>query len=434
MSLPSPETLATKFEMTPRREDCLPTIWSIGPSGEKKDYIISPERYSLRSGGRKEDVLVVDVYNSGGQRVETFEFPQRLDPSNSVLVKDKKGNEDVRIRLKAGVVQIPLVTEDKEGDLTWVKASIWGPFLSPKGKPGNKAESDEVYRRMKELRGRLYEKKPQVSEAGERAQKPEKESGEEEEQKTHPVGVGWHVGLVRSHQEDSYGTPEKMGFAEDTHGIESKKPTPEQVERRGELYAVADGMGGHGFGEIASTVAVAELFNSFYSGNQGLFNAVASAEDLVNNKAGGSEMDTTLVAAIVDPENKKIQVANVGDSRAYLISQSEAEQITNDHTIPGELRKRNRLSEEEARKHPRRNVLTESVAKRSPPDMFERSYQPGEDHLLLCSDGLSEYVKSSEIYRIINQARSVQKASENLVKMALDRGGADNITALVVEL
>lgn len=217
------------------------------------------------------------------------------------------------------------------------------------------------------------------------------------------------------------------------------------------LVAVADGMGGHAAGDVASGLAInvlatrmVNLFLAPYlAANEGtsdlrpeewLERAVqaANTEIFVRRQDLRCNMGTTLVAAVVIADTAYI--ANVGDSRAYLINADGIRQITTDHSLVGRLVAMGHITQEEARVHPQRNVIYRTLG--DEPEVEVDSYalclQPG-DRLLLCSDGLSSIVEDPEIWSAVIHNTSPQDACERLVQQANHRGGQDNISVVVVQ-
>ena len=245
------------------------------------------------------------------------------------------------------------------------------------------------------------------------------------------VGVGSlsDPGQVRELNEDYFGTPETMEIPLDL------------VERRGRLYAVADGMGGHAAGEVASQQAIFTLFKEYYSSpspeiTKRLKEAIEAANAEVHAQASldraKAGMGTTLVAAVLQGDD--LYVANVGDSRAYLVRKQSIEQITRDHSWVNEQVQAGIITEQEAREHLYRNIITRSLGTKPDVDIdfFQRKAHPG-DVLVLCCDGLSNEVEDDEIARIVS-ANSAQESAQKLIDLANQRGGPDNITAIVVKI
>ncbi len=216
-------------------------------------------------------------------------------------------------------------------------------------------------------------------------------------------------------------------------------PDPQQRAQKGTLYLVADGMGGHQAGEVASQGAVESVIAHYYSSpgsdvGLSLVRALHVANQQIHAQAQAdpskSGMGTTLVAAVI--VGRKVYIANVGDSRAYLINQSGITQITEDHSWVEEQVRAGLLTPEKARKHPQRNLVTRALGSKSSVevDLFEGEVSAG-DTILLCSDGLTGRVGDQEIAAIV-QAHRPEEAVRLLVAQANERGGNDNITVLVV--
>ncbi|KAF0206910.1 MAG: hypothetical protein FD171_2148 [Actinobacteria bacterium] len=229
-----------------------------------------------------------------------------------------------------------------------------------------------------------------------------------------PYAGGSDVGLVRSGNEDSYLV-------------------------NAPLFAVADGLGGHQAGEVASHLAIEVLFGEApkRADAKALGRAVRSANAAVIEAAetgrGRSGMGTTMTTAMVD--GTRIVVAHVGDSRAYLLHLGTLSQITEDHSMVADMVRAGTLTPEEARVHPSRSVITRALG--SDPnllvDAFEVTAAPG-DRLLLCSDGLTSMVEDEDIERIVAESPAPQTAVVRLLAAANDAGGQDNITAVVVDI
>ncbi len=209
------------------------------------------------------------------------------------------------------------------------------------------------------------------------------------------------------------------------------------------LYAVADGMGGHAAGEVASAAAMEALLVAF-DGNRsgpGLVDAVRDANRAVwEQSRGRSElrgMGTTLTAvALIDEGGEEVlAIAHVGDSRAYLLRDGELTQVTEDHSVPEELRRAGRLSPEEAATDPRRHVLTRVLGVDSEVEVDTAQLVPYKgDRLLLASDGLFGELSDDEIASILRRRSDPDRVAKQLVAMAKDAGGADNITVVVIDV
>lgn len=240
-----------------------------------------------------------------------------------------------------------------------------------------------------------------------------------------------HVGRQRQHNEDSY-----------------------LVENDAGLFLVADGMGGHAAGEIASRIAVDSIsefiihtkeddgtwphaYDEHYSRTT---NRLMAALRLANTRvleamrkdARLRGMGTTVVACLADAN--KMSIAHVGDSRVYLIRDNQLSRVTNDHSWVFEQVQAGMLTEAEAEKHPLRNVITRALggALQVTPDAAEIELKAG-DTYLLCSDGLTGMVPEEEILRLVTSNNGdLPKACQELIESANEHGGLDNVTAILV--
>ncbi|MGO4543778.1 Stp1/IreP family PP2C-type Ser/Thr phosphatase [Paenibacillus sp. 2TAB23] len=214
------------------------------------------------------------------------------------------------------------------------------------------------------------------------------------------------------------------------------------------LAIVADGMGGHQAGDVASQKAVdafrsmleqsaAKADLSLQEGKMLIRQAISQANEAVFEMASRNEryhnMGTTIVAALVKQNNAII--GHVGDSRAYKIKEGVITQITNDHTLVNELVKSGQLSAEEAAHHPRRNVLTRAVGTDSQVEIEVQSVEwSPEDVLLLCSDGLSNLVSEQQMLQTVTTEQlELEAKADHLIQLALHAGGDDNITVVLLQ-
>lgn len=210
----------------------------------------------------------------------------------------------------------------------------------------------------------------------------------------------------------------------------------------GYLLAVADGMGGHEGGEIASTMAI-DLLRDLFSRDQpadaaqALKQAYRRANEAIWKRGGGDaegrHMGTTLVAAVV--RGKYVTIANVGDSRAYLMRANQLTQVTQDHSIVAEQVQQGQLSEEDARTSRQRNILTQALGTRETldkrmPAIYELALLP-EDRLLLCTDGFYD-VMSNQDYVELMAGDDAEQSASALVAAAKERRTDDNISAIVL--
>lgn len=212
------------------------------------------------------------------------------------------------------------------------------------------------------------------------------------------------------------------------------------------LFLVADGMGGHKAGELASKMTVDIVTKEFKKDK----NLLVSKDDIITvinksiNKANEkihlksseddqcSGMGTTMTLSYILKD--KLYIGHVGDSRAYFIKNGTISQITEDHSLVNELIKNGSITSEEAKSHPQRNLITRAVgsSRTIEIDILEKDYNKG-DILLLCSDGLSNMLTEKEILRIALEAKDMEYACKTLVSQAKINGGPDNITVIAIK-
>lgn len=205
------------------------------------------------------------------------------------------------------------------------------------------------------------------------------------------------------------------------------------------LFAVADGMGGHEAGEVASEITINTLNDLApqSADAEALARAVVAANLNVikapSQGVGREGMGTTLTAAILEKE--RLVIAQVGDSRAYLLHNGSLQQLTRDHSLMADMIEAGQLTEAEARVHPNRSVITRAIGSdpHMQPDLYELNVETG-DRLLLCSDGICGMIEDHEIASIMRQAPSAQSCADQLIEAALAAGGFDNATAVVVDV
>ncbi len=216
---------------------------------------------------------------------------------------------------------------------------------------------------------------------------------------------------------------------------------PQVLERKGAIFVVADGMGGHAAGEVASEIAVETVREEYYEADSDevlevLAQAIKQANQVIYDRAveqaARAGMGTTCAAVVV--RGALAYVANVGDSRVYLIRDGQIRQLTNDHSWVAEQVRAGMLTDEQARNHAHRNVITRALGTQPEveADLFVEALQDG-DFLLLCSDGLSGPVSDEEMNRIISSF-APQEAVRKLIAQANEEGGPDNITAVLVRV
>jgi protein phosphatase len=238
------------------------------------------------------------------------------------------------------------------------------------------------------------------------------------------------VGCVRKHNEDNFLIDSELG-----------------------LFIVADGLGGHAAGEVASQIVVDKMgqfiaqtveqdrtwpleydVNLAYDGNRLkvalMLTDQAILEDIRSNPERES-MGSTVVACLV--QEAKATLVHVGDSRAYLLNGDGIQQVTRDHSWVAEQVANGILTPDEARKHPFRNVITQALGNGADLDVAVQEIQvKNMDRLLLCSDGLSGMVQDKEIWKIVQKNQTLQEAAQQLITQARENGGEDNITVLII--
>jgi serine/threonine protein phosphatase PrpC len=222
-----------------------------------------------------------------------------------------------------------------------------------------------------------------------------------------------HVGLRREHNEDTYYGDGELG-----------------------LWLVADGMGGHEFGEVASALARDTIVREVRAGRP-LAQAIQAADEEIikhsRRRAEALPMGTTIAAVRVNSE--RFEIAWVGDSRIYLWN-GELRQISQDRSYVQELIDQGAITAEQARNHPHRNVVTQALGVTEPQSLkvetITGEFKPGMQ-LLLCSDGLTEEVDDFAIAQVLGKRDlSAQECVDQLIVAALDGGGSDNVTVVVV--
>lgn len=238
------------------------------------------------------------------------------------------------------------------------------------------------------------------------------------------------TGKVREHNEDAY----KLPAASD----------PETLANKGYLYVLADGMGGHERGEIASAVTIETVNAEYYTSvidlpaedpEDAIVTALAGAIEKANlhvmsaTQGGG----TTVVAAVLYGDT--LVAMNVGDSRAYLLRDNSLELISRDHSLVSRLVEMGKITEEEALSHPRRNVLYQALGQGSDVEIhIVQERLKMDDVIILCSDGLWGEVGDRAILDVLQTVKNPLTAIETLVNMANETGGPDNITAIVIQV
>lgn len=205
------------------------------------------------------------------------------------------------------------------------------------------------------------------------------------------------------------------------------------------LAAVADGMGGHNAGEIASHMAIDVVSEFIVQADlalpsAALRGAIETANRNIYAHAVNSNvyagMGTTITAALI---GEHVVVANVGDSRAYLFSNGELKRVTRDHSLVEELMLRGEISPEQAAHHPQRNIITRALGADSDVDvdLFELDWAKG-DMLMLCTDGLSAMLEEGNMIQILSSEAPLETKCDELCESALENGGRDNITVILL--
>ncbi|MCE5313710.1 MAG: Stp1/IreP family PP2C-type Ser/Thr phosphatase [Armatimonadota bacterium] len=241
------------------------------------------------------------------------------------------------------------------------------------------------------------------------------------------LGAKTDLGRVRENNEDKF-----EFFQPDD---------PDVLARKGSFYAVADGMGGHSAGQIASELALKTAIKAYYSDSspiveESLRASLQQANALIFDTARAvverAGMGTTMTALIIRGEEAFI--AQVGDSRCYRLRDGKISQLTQDHSWVNEQVKRGGLSQEEAETSPFRNVITRSLgnAPNVEVDIYREELEVS-DKFLLCSDGLSGEVKPGDMADAMKN-NSPSQAAQDLVELALERGGRDNVTVLILSI
>lgn len=227
------------------------------------------------------------------------------------------------------------------------------------------------------------------------------------------IGEATDVGKVRDHNEDGYLVDDGLALA-----------------------AVADGMGGHAGGEVASATAI-EAFHASFTDHGGMRDAVLAANDAVLDRADGDEslhgMGTTFTAAVLGDDGTLL-IGHVGDSRAYLLRDNELSRVTTDHSLVEELVAAGELTAEEAKQDRRRSMITRAIGLDSDlaVDLHPVVLVPG-DRVIICSDGLTDMVDDTAIADILIKEGDPATAAQKLVAAANAAGGIDNITVLVLD-
>ncbi len=240
------------------------------------------------------------------------------------------------------------------------------------------------------------------------------------------------VGLVRQNNEDSF-----------------------FLDKKNRLFVLADGMGGHNAGEVASATAIEKVVETFFA-EESFFQkrvhdkALSERGNLIKNSINNanrliylnalkdyeiSGMGTTLEILTLDEENQEVYIGHLGDSRVYRFRNNNLTQLTRDHSSVYELVERNILSKDGARKHPYSHILTNALGIQPLIffDLIEDHYKK-DDLFLLCSDGLTDMISDEVLKQIIRSDSSLKNVLDSLVSAAKFNDGLDNITIIVVRI
>ena len=224
-----------------------------------------------------------------------------------------------------------------------------------------------------------------------------------------------HEGIKRSHNEDTYG-----------------------IDIEHHVFLVADGMGGHDHGEIASALA-RDYIMAGLSDDNSISRTIHGANEAIIacSLEKGSQLPMGTTVAIIQFDKHHYHCAWVGDSRIYRLRDGQLEAISSDHSYVQELVDQKLITSEQARSHPHRNVVTQALGVTDNSELniaeITDSWMAG-DKFLICSDGLTEEVEDTEIENILNQALAPKELCDQLMIKALENGGSDNITAIIISL
>ena len=213
------------------------------------------------------------------------------------------------------------------------------------------------------------------------------------------------------------------------------------------LAVVVDGVGGNGGGDVAADLAVRCISEHFYESERtsNSLDILQAAVIFANNSIYAqhynpwlSNMSCVLTATLINLETGKMDVCHIGDTRLYMLKDSVLTKITLDHSLVGPLEESGQITESEAMAHPRRNIITRSVGK----DILQwgteyiqtYTHQLEPCTLLLCSDGLYDMVHSSQMKRILQESTPADERVNKLIDAALEAGGKDNVTVIVIDL
>jgi serine/threonine protein phosphatase PrpC len=241
-------------------------------------------------------------------------------------------------------------------------------------------------------------------------------------------GNATHVGRVRSENQDSFGK-----FPEGNTDLNHPG---------GQLFIIADGMGGQNAGREASAMAVKTLAHTYYAGKspsvlENLGAAYVAANDAIYAKSTSSPefrgMGTTCVTLVLT--ESRVFIGNIGDSRVYKINHRGIAQLTQDHSKVAELVRRGIITPDEARHHPERSHLYRAMGPRQTieVDYFDNMSLTSSRSYLMCTDGLFNHVDDEELRQVV-LGSTPERACKQLIQLALDRGGSDNVTIQIIKV
>ena len=260
-------------------------------------------------------------------------------------------------------------------------------------------------------------------------EKSEKSSSTNSELHYHYAGMT-NTGMVRDHNEDAYMLPAETD--------------PDVLAQKGHLYILADGMGGHQKGEIASAITIETVNQEYYTRHNNhtsetpkdtiadaLAEAIQTANQQVMNATQGG--GTTIIASVLYSDT--IVSMNVGDSRAYLLRDGKLRLLSKDHSLVSRLVEMGKITEEEALSHPRRNVLYQALGQGSDLEIYTVTEKIQlNDVIILCSDGLWGEIGDQAITDVLTTVSNPLVAAQQLIDMANQSGGPDNITAIIIKV
>ncbi|WP_433218702.1 PP2C family protein-serine/threonine phosphatase [Microtetraspora malaysiensis] len=237
-------------------------------------------------------------------------------------------------------------------------------------------------------------------------------------------------------------THNRLRYAAGSDVGRSRKKNEDSFHAGERLLAIADGMGGHGHGEVASAAAISALAlleegpfpeDAVAALDEAVQEASRRLRDLAVRDPALERMGTTITAMLWD--GSRFALAHVGDSRAYMLRDGALYQITRDHTLVQSLVDDGRMSPDQAAKHPNRSLLLRAVETSglADPDLSLRGAHPG-DRYLLCSDGLTAVLEPETLHRVLTTVADREEAVRHFIELANEAGGPDNISVIVADV